>query len=83
LHNSGIEQFKNNTDISLVILDLNMPYMSGEQTVIELRKIDDNINVIISTGYLMTDIDKRYNVGIIIKPYEITELIKKIEEHHI
>ena len=76
---SSIELMKEHNDISLVILDLNMPYMSGEQTLIELRKINPDINVIISTGYLTTDINNRYDVDIILKPYDIQELIKKIE----
>jgi CheY-like chemotaxis protein len=38
-------------DIALVVLDLSMPNMSGEETLPELRKIRPDVKVLVSSGY--------------------------------
>jgi len=59
LANNGIEavkifkkQFK---DIKAVILDMVMPKMSGKETFIELKKIDNNVKVLIASGFKADD----------------------------
>ena len=37
--------------IALVLLDLSMPEMDGEQTLVELRRIDPDVQVLLSSGY--------------------------------
>jgi signal transduction histidine kinase/CheY-like chemotaxis protein len=37
--------------IALVLLDLSMPEMDGEQTLVELRRIDPRVQVLLSSGY--------------------------------
>lgn len=37
--------------IDAAIVDLNMPGMSGEDTIVELRRIDPNLPIVISSGY--------------------------------
>ena len=37
--------------IVLVLLDLSMPEMDGEQTLVELRRIDPGVQVLLSSGY--------------------------------
>ena len=37
--------------IALVLLDLSMPEMDGEQTLVELRRIDPGVQVLLSSGY--------------------------------
>ncbi len=70
-------------DISLVLMDLSMPVMDGEETFIEMRKKDKNIPVIIATGHsdtATTDRISSLNVdGIVNKPYLMDELVEVIE----
>ena len=42
---------KNVSDIGLVLLDLTMPGIDGEQTLQELRMIRKDVKVILSSGY--------------------------------
>ena len=47
----AINLFKKKKRFDVVILDLNMPKMSGKETFIRLKKIDPDVRVVISTGY--------------------------------
>jgi signal transduction histidine kinase/CheY-like chemotaxis protein len=81
----ALETFKlNKQHIDLVILDMIMPEMSGDQTFDELRAIDSNIRVIISTGY---SVEGRASLllekgcrGILQKPFTYEKLSTKIRE---
>lgn len=60
----GLEVFKNG-DYDLVLLDLKMPGMQGEEVLAELRKLDPFVDVIIYTNYSdFADIKKLTNIGI-------------------
>jgi two-component system cell cycle sensor histidine kinase/response regulator CckA len=68
---------------NIVILDLTVPAgMGGEQTLIELLKIDPHIKAIVSSGYSGDDIISRYKEfgfkGAVSKPYRINELSQVI-----
>jgi two-component system cell cycle sensor histidine kinase/response regulator CckA len=43
--------------IDLVILDYSMPKMNGKEVLVELRKINPNITVIMSSGYSEEELD--------------------------
>jgi len=69
-------------EIDLVILDLNMPKMSGKETLSQLLLIDPNVKVIISTGYI-TESEKEEVEGVagfVEKPFDINKLLKMISE---
>ena len=71
--------------IDLVILDLTVPNgMGGKETMLELKKINKDIKVIISSGYSNESISKFMNgVGFanyIAKPYKVDELIDIINK---
>jgi signal transduction histidine kinase/CheY-like chemotaxis protein len=54
---SGLEVYSQHGDeISLVILDLSMPGMGGEETFRCLRNINPNVRIIISSGYSETEV---------------------------
>jgi CheY-like chemotaxis protein len=81
----ALDIYKNHAgQIDLVILDMVMPGMNGCETFERLKKIDQDINVLISTGYSMNgEVQKimdRGDKGFLPKPYSITILSQKITE---
>ncbi len=81
----AIEKFKNNiSKIGCIILDLTMPEMDGHEALIELRKIDNKIPIIISSGYSEVDINLQFkgeNIsGFLQKPYLLDDLLKVIDK---
>lgn len=60
-------------EYSVVLLDLTMPTMDGETTFHALRKVRDDVPVIITSGYLEEEVEERFEgqdlTGILPKPY--------------
>jgi PAS domain S-box-containing protein len=74
----AIRIFQETPDITLVILDLTMPHMDGEQCFRELRRINPKVKVIISSGYNEQEVTQKFMgkglAGFIQKPYKVSEL---------
>ncbi len=70
--------------IDLVILDMIMPHPNGEETLRELKKIDKDVKVIVSSGYcLNSDQPPLRNLEyqkFIQKPFKLSELSRAIRE---
>ncbi|HEY1184948.1 MAG TPA: PAS domain S-box protein [Bryobacteraceae bacterium] len=70
-------------DIALVVLDLSMPRMSGEEALPELRKIRPEVKVLVSSGYseseTMTTFKGQRVSGFIQKPYTGAGLAEKVK----
>jgi DNA-binding NtrC family response regulator len=70
--------------IHLITLDLNMPKLSGIETLREIRKIDREVPVIIITGYgTQKDEEEALLYGVrdfISKPFNASEIITVIKE---
>ena len=65
------------SEISLVILDMTMPGLSGEETLARLRNIDSAVPVLISSGYSEDEARKRFGseiAGFLQKPYTVQRL---------
>ena len=61
---SGLEKFVSH-NYDLILLDLKMPGLSGDEVLSEIRKRDPFIDVIIYTNYMdFADIKKLTNIGI-------------------
>ncbi len=67
-------------EIDILLLDLNMPGMSGQDIIKTLKKegMLDKIKVIAQTGNSIVNID--VDIDIIKKPYSPKDLIKKLDE---
>lgn len=69
---------RRDSNIDLVILDLNMPGMDGHQCFIELQRLDPRVNAILSTGYSLDgkaeEAIQEGMLGFLPKPYSMTEL---------
>jgi CheY-like chemotaxis protein len=81
----GIQLFEENkTEIDLIISDLEMPKMNGNEVLSKLREIDPEIKVMLSSGSLTDSdeqsiIDRGFN-GFLKKPYNLNALCGKISE---
>jgi CheY-like chemotaxis protein len=69
-------------EISLVVLDLLMPEMSGRDCLMELLKIDPSVKVLIASGYAPEDeLHKEIRPivkGFLQKPFAMAELVKEV-----
>ncbi len=65
-------------EIALVLMDLTMPHMNGEEAYRALRQIAPDVRVIMASGYGENDIAARFAgkglVGCLQKPYTLTKL---------
>ena len=80
----GVELFRQRrTETDVVLLDLSMPGLSGEETFHRLVKIDPDVSVILSSGYDHVEATRRFGgrepSGFIQKPYRPKELLAEIE----
>ena len=63
-----------NDEIACVLLDLKMPNMDGKETFDELRRINDGVPVILSSGFTERDSTEQFGdrglAGFLKKPYK-------------
>jgi len=81
----GIQVFQQHQhDIMVVLLDLTMPNMDGQQFFEYLQGLNATIPVILSSGYSEEEAMKRFHnpdmAAFIQKPYQVETLIAKVEE---
>jgi two-component system cell cycle sensor histidine kinase/response regulator CckA len=69
--------------VSLIILDMTMPVMSGEETMRNLKLLDENVKVLLSSGHNEAEAIRRFAgkglIGFIQKPYSATQLAHKVK----
>ena len=81
----GVELFRQHVDeIALVVLDLTMPEMSGDDACQEIRRIKSDARVLLSSGFHEKDVTRKFAdsglAGFIQKPYRLDELAQTIRE---
>lgn len=80
----GLALYKQHqAEIGLVILDIVMPDMDGEETLHHLRQINPRLPVILSSGYDEKEAAKRLvdnvSTGFLQKPYRAPALLKMVQ----
>ena len=69
-------------DIEVVILDVTMPHMNGEEAFRRLKNIRPDVPVIVSTGHSETETSGRFSgaglAGFLQKPYTASQLAEKV-----
>jgi len=69
-------------DIDVVLLDMIMPGMGGEQIYHKLQQIDPGVKVVFSSGFSIEEVPRSIleyaNTDFIEKPYRIDELLGKL-----
>ena len=85
----AVEVFRSSGDmIDVVLLDLTMPHMDGEETSLALRRIRPDVKIIFSSGYHEQDaiqqLDGQQRAVFLPKPYrskKLVELVHAVVEH--
>ena len=77
--NEAVELYRQHQEkIGVVLLDLTMPRMSGEEAYGELKKINPDVRVVMASGYGETDVISKFEgkeiAGYLQKPYGLAEL---------
>ncbi len=76
---------RHHREIDLIILDLIMPNMNGEDTFHELKKIQPNVKVLISSGFSHTESSQSLldsgALGLLNKPFRISQLAGALAKH--
>ena len=80
---TAVQLFRENgAEIGIVLLDLSMPGLSGEQTFKELRRLDPTVRVLLSSGYSEAEATRRFVgrglAGFIQKPYRPEQLVDAV-----
>jgi DNA-binding NtrC family response regulator len=81
----AIELYENRRgEISLVILDLVMPVMSGKECLGELLKIDPQAKILIASGFSVgtetREILRQGAKGFVNKPFDMRQLLRKVRD---
>jgi CheY-like chemotaxis protein len=81
---TGVSLFRENRErVDVVLLDLSMPGMSGEETYRRLRELDPGVRVILSSGFDRHEAAARFAAtgpsGFIQKPYRPEQLLAEID----
>jgi PAS domain S-box-containing protein len=72
----------NGNKIALVLLDMTMPIMSGEETLAKLKTLRPFVKVIASSGYNEIEALRRFGEGVaafLQKPYRASQLVEKVK----
>ena len=79
----GLEALRRRDDIGLVILDLTMPGMSGDEVVNEIRSLGSSVPILISSGVSQRELEDRLSdlgvSGTLHKPFRLGDLRSAID----
>ena len=79
----GLEKFKENKTIDVIVLDVKMPGMDGIEALTEIKKQTPLVEIIMLTGNatieLAIDAMKLGAYDFLMKPFDIEELVGKVE----
>ena len=73
------QQYK--TQVSLIVMDMTMPQMSGVEALKHIRATGSTVPVLLSSGYNVdpAGVEAKLFNGFLEKPYDINELIEAVE----
>jgi DNA-binding NtrC family response regulator len=80
----GVELFRSLADtIGIVILDLSMPGISGEETLRRLQEVQAEVPIVLSSGFSGTEALRQFSgrgvAGFLQKPYTVKTLAHHVE----
>ncbi|MCB9057690.1 MAG: MASE1 domain-containing protein [Calditrichae bacterium] len=75
---------ENANDINLVLMDMTMPHLNGDEASQEIRKIKPDIKIIFSSGYSEQETSSKLSDdsinSFLQKPYKPTDLLQKVKD---
>ena len=82
---SGVDLFQvHEAAIDVIVLDLNLPRLSGREAMSELQQIRPGVKVILTTSFskdiALTALGGLYPWGFIQKPYLLSELVDVLQK---
>lgn len=82
---AGVRVFGAHADeIDLVIMDLTMPKLSGEQAFVEMRKLKPNARIVLTSGYNESEAVGRLSASgvtaFLQKPFELEQLLSTVRK---
>ncbi len=81
---SGADLFREMANrVAVVLLDMTMPGISGEETLRRLQAVKPDVRVVLSSGYHQSEAVRRFTgrglAGFIQKPYTAAQLAERIK----
>ena len=81
----ALARLKENQDIDVVLLDLNLPGISGFDVLKNIRKTNSKLSVIVQTAYVLSGEETAcYELGandFITKPIMLDQLLSSLQKH--
>jgi PAS domain S-box-containing protein len=71
---TGLERLAANPDIGLVMVDLSMPQMSGQEVIRRIRTRQPDLPIVIMSGYVPEGLKPGPHTRILFKPFLLEEL---------
>jgi len=82
---SAIDACKSNSDVELILMDVQLPVLNGNDAMKEIKKIRPNLPIIAQTAFAMSGDKERYLKdgfdNYISKPINLNELISLISKY--
>jgi signal transduction histidine kinase/CheY-like chemotaxis protein len=83
---TGISLYRERQDeVQLILLDLSMPGLSGEETFTRLREINPELPILLSSGYSQKEVARRFDnqgvTGFLQKPYDVAQLLETVNRY--
>ncbi len=79
-----VEAVRRDGRIDAVLLDMTMPRMGGEEAYREIRRLDPEVKIILSSGFSERDAIRRFDsdglAGFLQKPFKPRELVGKMRQ---
>jgi PAS domain S-box-containing protein len=80
----AVDLLRNREDVKLVLMDLTMPVLGGEEALRQLRVVRPDVKIVLSSGFNEAEAIQRFArehlSGFIQKPYTAAQLAEKIKQ---
>jgi len=80
----ALDILRSGASVSLVILDLTMPVMTGEQALPLIKEMRPEMPIILSSGFNEAEVSRRFSsaglAGVLQKPYTISAIVSKVTQ---